>query len=549
MPNPVYYSDETAAAKSLKIGNFYCGTNDVDKGPTSTTSFFSGINPPSGGYTIYLNKSGNKGPSIACPSNDADLIGMTNEIADASYTTVAQCFTFFAGQSDKFVMFNPINTIVTDGLVACFAAGTLPSYPRSGTTFYNLGNSGGNGTLENSPSFDSDGWFDFDGVDDFIALPSDIATALNGEEEASVCIWIKLNNQSNGVGDTGIIQLSGYTSGNGNLYFYSNGYTYLDIFRTSRVEQVFLNSSVTATDWHLLTVTTTSGTNGWKCYINTTLKKQATGDSTVSVNNSIHGGLSLGENSGGRYTYGDIASCYIYDKALTTTEIATNYYQGAIVTDDLAFAIDAGNLISYYNNVPSNTAVKSLVGTVTGTLTNGVAFNGNSGGYWEFDGVDDQLPLSTNINLGNGNIAWTVSAWVKSTTTANGLGQGSVASNDGSGPVYSMMGINSGKIVYWTYQSSAWAQKLGVATVNDGDWHLLTWVNYSDITMDMYVDGVFDKNVTNSTSGNNNPIDTIGNSWAARFDGEIAALHIYQGKSLTAAEVGQNYESTKNRFN
>ena len=146
-----------------------------------------------------------------------------------------------------------------------------------------------------------------------------------------------------------------------------------------------------------------------------------------------------------------------------------------------------------------------------------------------------------------GIVAWTVSAWVKSTTTVNGLGQGSVASNDGSGPVYSMMGINSGKMVYWTYQGG-WVQFLGVATINDGDWHYLTWVNYSDTTMDMYVDGVFDKNITNSTSGNNNPIDTIGNSWSARFDGEIAALHIYS-KSLTVEEITQNYNANVNLYN
>ena len=141
-----------------------------------------------------------------------------------------------------------------------------------------------------------------------------------------MCIWIKLTNQSNGVGDTGIIQLSGFNNSNGNLYFYANGYTYLDIFRTDRVSQVFANSSVTATDWHMLTITTTPGTNGWKCYINTTLKKQVTGQSTVSVNSTIQGGLTLGENSGGRYTNGNIASCFIYDKALTADEVSKNYH-------------------------------------------------------------------------------------------------------------------------------------------------------------------------------------------------------------------------------
>ena len=41
-------------------------------------------------------------------------------------------------------------------------------------------------------------------------------------------------------------------------------------------------------------------------------------------------------------------------------------------------------------------------------------------------------------------------------------------------------------------------------------------------------------NISGSTSGNNNPIDTIGNSWSSRFNGDIASIHFYQGKSLTS---------------
>jgi len=222
------------------------------------------------------------------------------------------------------------------------------------------------------------------------------------------------------------------------------------------------------------------------------------------------------------------------------------YFTGPnIITDGLTFAIDVGSIRSYPG---SGTTVSSLKGTMTGALVNGVGIGTTNGGFLEFDGTDDRLTLSTNINLGNGNLAWTFSAWARSTTTTNTLGHGAIASNDGAGPVYSVMGINSGKIVYWTYQSNAWSQKLGVATVNDGNWHLLTWVNNTNYTMDMYVDGVFDKNVANSTSGNNNPIDAIGNSWTNIFDGDIAPVYIYQGKSLTAAEVLQNFNAQKSRF-
>jgi hypothetical protein len=168
-------------------------------------------------------------------------------------------------------------------------------------------------------------------------------------------------------------------------------------------------------------------------------------------------------------------------------------------------------------------------------------------GTFSFNGSTDYLTIP-NTTLGNGNIPWTISCWMKTTTTTNSLGQGSVISNISGGPVYSMLGVNNGKIVYWTYQSSAWTQKLGVGkTVNDGNWHMLTWVNYSNSTMDMYVDGLLDSNVANSTSGNNNPVDVIGRSWAGYFPGSISTLTRYD-RSLTASEVQQNFHAFRGRF-
>jgi len=165
---------------------------------------------------------------------------------------------------------------------------------------------------------------------------------------------------------------------------------------------------------------------------------------------------------------------------------------------------------------------------------------------FSFNGTSDNIRL-TNTTLGNGNLPWTVSAWVKTTTTVNALGQGSVLSNASGGPVYSMMGVNAGKIVYWTYQNSAWAQKLGVRTVNDNNWHLLTWVNNSNNTMAMYVDGTLDSNVADSTSGNNNPVDIIGASWAAYFSGSIPSLSIYN-VALTADQVAQNFTAQRSFY-
>lgn len=182
-----------------------------------------------------------------------------------------------------------------------------------------------------------------------------------------------------------------------------------------------------------------------------------------------------------------------------------------------------------------------------GELVNGPGFNSSNFGSLVFDGIDDFVTIP-NITMGNGNLAWTISAWTKTATTVNGLGLGSIISNASGGPVYSMLGVNNGKIVYWTYQNDTWSQKLGIGTVNNNEWHLLTWVNNTNSTMTMYVDGNLDTTVANSTSGNNNPLDRVGGSWTGRYNGFISNLLIYQNRALSATEVQRNYNATRRRY-
>lgn len=168
MPNVVKYTTDALPSNCLKKGNFAIGNNTGDYGLT----FYNGITPPSGGYTIYLNKASG-GPSIYCPTNDSQLITITNQIASANYTTAAQCLNYFAGQSDKICVNRDYEGIVTNGLVLNLDAGFIPSYPTTGTTWYDLSGNNYNGTLTNGPTFNSSnsGSIVIDGVDDYISFP------------------------------------------------------------------------------------------------------------------------------------------------------------------------------------------------------------------------------------------------------------------------------------------------------------------------------------------------------------------------------------------
>ena len=138
MPNAIKYNT-SAESLALKRGNFYIATGDVGKGPTSTTGYYNGITPPAGGYTIYLNKASG-GPSIYVASNDSDLITLTNKIAGASYSTAAQCLSYFAGQTDKVVLSFDIGNIVTDGISLCLLPQNSICYPKGGGSWYDIAN-------------------------------------------------------------------------------------------------------------------------------------------------------------------------------------------------------------------------------------------------------------------------------------------------------------------------------------------------------------------------------------------------------------------------
>jgi len=190
MSNPIKYStgSETLA---LKKGNFYIGTGDVGKGPTSTTGYYNGITPPSGGYTVYLNKASG-GPSIYTCANDTELISITNSIAGTSYTTANECLTYFSSQTDKIVLNRDYEGIVTDGLVFNLDAGFTPSYPKNGTNAYDLSEFDNNMSLVNGTQYTTDngGTFYFDGSDDYITRPT--SSSLNMTYNISLLVWFRI---------------------------------------------------------------------------------------------------------------------------------------------------------------------------------------------------------------------------------------------------------------------------------------------------------------------------------------------------------------------
>lgn len=335
MPNGIKYTTGAIETGCLKKGSMLIANNTADYGST----FYSGITPPSGGYTVYLNKA-TGGPSIYCPANDAQLISLTNSIAGASYTTAAQCLTYFAGQSDKICVNRDYEGIVTSGLVLNLDAGFTPSYPTSGTTWYDLSSNAYNGTLTNGPVFNSSGYVSLDGVDDYVNI-GNRANLQMGTGDFTMCLWVRMNNPPNTYGFPYINVLfnckdaAAATAGYGITFFYDNyqvGYKNKLLWSTGNgstaVEILTQNAFPELVGFwgHIVMVRQNGSTNNGCFYVNSVYQAIASSATVLNVNTA--GNMTLGNTSdryGIYWTKGDFGIAQIYNRALTASEVLQNF--------------------------------------------------------------------------------------------------------------------------------------------------------------------------------------------------------------------------------
>jgi hypothetical protein len=112
MPNKFKYNKTGSEANSIFKGSWAIDTtaNNIGDGPSSATSFYNGAEIPAGGYTIY-----NAGKVFAA-NNDLQLLGKLNSIG-ANSGSASAALTWAAGQASTTVLNQPIENIVTSGLV------------------------------------------------------------------------------------------------------------------------------------------------------------------------------------------------------------------------------------------------------------------------------------------------------------------------------------------------------------------------------------------------------------------------------------------------
>jgi hypothetical protein len=156
MPNFIK-SATTVSTGTIKKNNFLIGVNtNLEYGPTPSTGFWSGITPPSGGYTVYEQKM-SQGPSIRIVTNDTELITIAKQYGGTNINTVGNALNYLTSQPQYMVTNIDYPNIVTRKLAAILDAGFIPSYPESGTTVYDLSGKGADGTINGKITWISSG--------------------------------------------------------------------------------------------------------------------------------------------------------------------------------------------------------------------------------------------------------------------------------------------------------------------------------------------------------------------------------------------------------
>ena len=482
---------------------------------------------------IYEEKPINGFAKYPC-QDDAELILRTNQIDKSVVrTTKDQCFSYFAGQSDKMIVNKDYDTLITNGIKFFLDASFLPSYPATGSTWYDLGDSGKNGTLENGAVYYSDGSIDLDGTNDYISTTygKDINPFNN---PLTITVVIKpddlVTNQ--------MFISTGQTRGNA----VSDQRFYIAIYGGNwdwgiRTSSWSSGNIVANTRWNEITICVDS--TSARFYLNGSQIYTKSVNNTYVLNDNFWFGA---HDSGGNFPFnGRISSVDIYNRAILGTEILQNYYRGSLVTSGLLFSFDSANLISYPT---SGTTAFSMTGSNTLTLANGVGFDQKYGGRWLLDGSNDRLDSNFTDIIDS----VTIECWYRGTkTTRNHLW------NFGVYPTTNFhCNFNDSGIPLWFYWNGNGSTRLWFTQGNftDGTIKHLVFTHVGSDNQ-AYLNGQL-LTAGRSTSGtqtfsNVNSGGSFNVGGSAFFGGDIYQVRIYN-RALSSSEILQNFNAHKSRY-
>jgi hypothetical protein len=555
MPNIVKYNLSTSP-NSIQSGNFNIGVNNT---PTNLSEFYTGICPIIGGYTIYINKASN-GPSIYAPKDDTQLIEITNNLG-GNVTTAADALVWLTSQPNMTVLNSNYPSIVTSGVSLNLDASFVSSYPKTGTTWYDLSGNNYSGTTTNvGISYDSriPGYLVFNGgyIENIGATSSfsfiqntgvfTISALVRPTDytvEGSIMSTYRYLGEKGftlGCGGTasGILDFrmdngGGYVINNQiSNFFTTNNWVFITIVGNGSNIQYYKDGVLFSTSGSLGTLGT--GNSG---------RILSVGAANVLTNNWV----------------GDISQTLIYNRVLSSSEVLQNYnaiLQKFIRRDNLKLSLDAQNTNLYA--ISTTTAYDVSGNNYNGTLTNGVQYVANGDGSWSFDGVDDSIAnigdVSTFSFIQNTGV-FTVCAWVRltefSTTQRFIMGNNRTSPSEKGFLIGKGTGASSIRVVITNGSgTSLYTQQTNNYFLND-NWVFVTVVG-NGTNVVVYKNGTLFLNGSNLgtlSTGDSTRTLSVGfpNISPLWWKGNISQTSIYD-IDLTSTEISTIYNATKTRY-
>ena len=208
----------------------------------------------------------------------------------------------------------------------------------------------------------------------------------------------------------------------------------------------------------------------------------------------------------------------------------------------LVLYLDAANLRSYVSGSTNWTDISKGANTVT--LVNGPTFNTSKGGNIVFDGADDYC--STNLVKTFTNM--TIQAWFYKNGASPSVYSGLVADRSATVATGLLINRSGGEDLAYNWNNDAatynWSSGL---ILNNNAWNFLS-LTVTPTLATGFLNGV---SATNSVSHSPTSITNlaIGKDYVTErlVRGSIGLVFIYD-KALSAAEVLQNYNTTKIRY-
>jgi len=217
--------------------------------------------------------------------------------------------------------------VVTNGLVLYLDAANRISYVSGSTTWNNLNTGSVSGSLINGPTFDSanGGVIVFDGINDWVDFGSSGSNLIQGKTELTMGLFFQSNTNEVlrslfGTLRYGCGRNLGLVSSFNNLVFY-NDYGDPD---TGTCYAIGFSNYVTPNTW-IFAAATYDGTTTRVYGIKQGTLSLATGTTKTGPTNIFPYNLEIGRGGFGQYLNGRVANAFIYNRALTQSEILQNY--------------------------------------------------------------------------------------------------------------------------------------------------------------------------------------------------------------------------------